>query len=109
MPLPRYWGSVMKQIDADLLKEHLDNICTSGGIFGRAEREIIKAVKKVIDKEPAVKGTRTDGYNLIRCKKCEYFSEGKDKFGDCGVFHHMMYVTDYCSFGERRNGSDNGN
>lgn len=93
----------MKQIDADLLKKHLDELCDGEGVFGQVEKAIIKAVKKVIDSEPSLpkKKVQVDGASFVRCKDCMYFTPTRDKFGSCSVNSFQMHASDYCSYGER--------
>ena len=44
-----------------------------------------------------------DAVEIVRCKECINFTQGKDEWGSC--FENPMKMwrdTDYCSWGERR-------
>mgnify|MGYP007066584802 CR=1 FL=1 len=62
---------------------------------------------KIIDNAPTV-----DAVEVVRCRDCEHFKIGEDNVYYCrrdklgrGIF---MRKSDFCSYGERKDGDGNG-
>ena len=84
----------MRPIDADALKEKIDNIWN-----GRPLSFLGARILATIDHEPTI-----DAVKIVRCKDCKHYSvKGKTtQFGFCGYRYAGTDETDYCSRAVRR-------
>ena len=73
--------------------------------FNVDKDELLRALQ--YDRDQYTKG-RADGYmqrdaEIVRCKDCKLFEQnGKKEFGNCPHHQCLAYLTDFCSWGERR-------
>lgn len=87
-----------------VLAKYIANMYSPTGL---AAPKIIKLIERI---------KKADVVEVVRCKDCEYFrsidynlnkcEEHSDGWGD-----HTVYVgeDDFCSYGKRKEGADNGN
>lgn len=64
----------------------------------------LRDVKKSIEATPAA-----DVVEVVRCKDCRYWENGKDYETYCNHWDNMMADTkadDYCSYGKRKDGAE---
>jgi hypothetical protein len=81
----------MRLIDADALKEKIDNIWN-----GRSLSFLGAKILAMIDHEPTI-----DAVEVVRCKDCRY----RKKVGTlyyCELDEFNVQDEDFCSWGERR-------
>ena len=96
----------MRLIDADALQNILLPITTAleheYGSLGGA----VSGCMKHIDNAPTV-----DAVPVVRCRECKYRfkNNGHDKSG-CPIIDANIWMDDddFCSYGERKEGADNG-
>ena len=81
----------MRLIDADALWERLDNEPWENN----ADRDEIAL--PFVNAAPTI-----DAEIVVRCKDCKYWD-----YGDCYRIE-MSRPDDFCSYGERKDGADNG-
>ena len=81
----------MRLIDADALWERLDNEPWENN----ADRDEIAL--PFVNSAPTI-----DAEIVVRCKDCKYWD-----YGDCYRIE-MSRPDDFCSYGERKDGADNG-
>lgn len=64
----------------------------------------VSGCMKHIDNAPTV-----DAVSVVRCKDCIYYhKEIGYGFGQCSKCSLMPYQDDFCSYGERKEGADDG-
>jgi len=84
----------MRLIDADSLKLDID--LSKGATVVDMALSVIKAVQEA---------PTADVTEVVRCKDCKWWENGKDYTPYCNHWGNMMTDTqadDYCSYGERK-------
>lgn len=92
-------------ISRSALREQLLTISTSDGLYGMGIQIGVNEAIKATNEAPAV-----DAVPVVRCKDCGHVficncqscRQGVSVY--CGKYGKHMTLTDYCSYGERRNG-----
>ena len=84
--------------EADVCEEFPDSYCEFG--FSREKiRELLRDIPTV------------DAVSVVRCRECKYRfkNNGHDKSG-CPIIDANIWMDDddFCSYGERKEGADNG-
>ena len=102
----------MRLIDADALKEKLlkerdaipltytERYCFGvefPSTFGQARRGGVKTALRCMEQSPTI-----DAVPVVRCGECS------KPIDDCPFKDHVMLKTDFCSYGERKDGDLNG-
>ena len=88
-----------RYIDADLLKENLNEIARNSFTLDDDYQYFIKGLIRADD---AINETPTaDVVPVVRCKECRFFDHSTD-FTFCKRVEVGMDEDDYCSFAERR-------
>ena len=109
----------MRMIDADIADVVI--ICDKSNELTQvsAIREYIKRQKAFLDKFPTI-----DAVPVLRCRDCKYWGDEAGKlqhsdgvlFARCKVHNYLIdgrhtgwcpTENDFCSYGERKDGSDN--
>ena len=90
--------SVLDYADFDVCEESPDGYCEFG--FSREK------IKELLRDIPTV-----DAVPVVRCRECKYRfkNNGHDKSG-CPIIDANIWMDDddFCSYGERKEGADNG-
>ena len=67
-------------------------------------REAILAVKSILHSAKAI-----DAVEVVRCWECKYHEDTNvTGFKHCYLYGLTMRYNDFCSYGKRKGGSDNG-
>ena len=96
-------------IDADKINYHEHTECMGHGDF--------ETVRTVTDKEIAEIPT-VDAVPVVRCRGCKYWKptgskagnsfSGMEYIGGCEFTKYCRRESDFCSYGERKDGDGNG-
>ena len=88
-------------IDANALLEKIQYRLPHKDRIAELINECVEITRKQIVDAPTV-----DAVEVVRCKGCKYWEQGKDYEPYCNHWGNMMTDTkadDFCSYGERRN------
>ena len=84
----------MRLIDADRLKPH----------YAWWNNEAQRLFDEIVDMQPTA-----DAVPVVRCRECKgWVATGNSDLGICALTKRVVTRRDYCSWGERKDGSDNG-
>ena len=87
-------------IDADKIKYHEHTECMGHGDF--------ETVRTVTDKEISEIPT-VETVEVVRCRDCKYHEDTSvTGFEHCCLYGLTMRYNDFCSYGKREGGADNG-
>ena len=98
-------------IDADMLLDNLDKIRTSCmTVYGNLAGAVSGAMK-IIDTSPTV-----DAVPVVKCRECKHWKPSGSKAGNsfsdmeyiggCEFTNYYRRESDFCSYGERKEGAD---
>ena len=103
----------MRLIDADMADVAIIYDKSNELTQVSAIREYIKRQKAFLDKFPTI-----DAVPVVRCRECKYWkptgSKAGNSFSDmeyiggCEFTNYCRRESDFCSYGEREEGADNG-
>ena len=80
-----------RMIDADKLMAWFDN-------YYDFEEFSVGYISGIINEQPTV-----DAVEVVRCRDCKWFEQnGSKEHGNCSKHLALAYLTDYCSWGERK-------
>lgn len=101
----------MRLIDADYVLGHLKTYEQSDEEWSVTGGTALRLIHSAVDNAPTV-----DAVPVVRCKDCKHFNlqsmecenEAVSTDHEGGASYSLnFYVDDFCSFGERKDGTDN--
>lgn len=94
-------------IDRDEFRKRLIDRQITTAFFNPQQRHEIGCIVEMLDNMPAA-----DVAEVVRCKDCANYSDfdpyaGKRfNFHFCRKFHNVTLESDFCSYGEKKNGKE---
>ena len=88
----------------DVIRQHEYRLATKQGSIDYGMFTL--GIQQAVDEQPTV-----DAVEVVRCKDCkrwERYTEVNRDYGGCRRYSSTMRYDDFCSYGERKGGADNG-